>query len=395
MNLLFIGYWPFHEGLTQATILPHLEVLANIPQIDRIVFTSIERNGIHVPHVFSNPKLLHIPLRTQNIPTNILNKFNDFIRFPRQLKDICANYHIDQIICRGAPAGALGYLVYRKTGIPFSVESFEPHAEYMRESGVWRKFDPRYIFQKKLEERQKELAKHLMPVSMNYAEKLSQEGVAREKISLIPCEVDMEKFRFSLEKRDSVRRKLGLDSDTVIGIYVGKFGDIYYDDEAFRLFFRALGYFGEKFFLIILSPQDKGMIHRKLSASDILLRQTFVGSVSHQEIPDYLSAADFAFSVIKPTPHRNYCSPIKNGEYWACGLPILVPDGIGDDSEILKETGLGVVMSDLNNTQLYFTEIEKLIMENKRNEIRELAVKYRNPEISQRVYEKLFGNLKP
>ena len=83
------------------------------------------------------------------------------------------------------------------------------------------------------------------------------------------------------------------------------------------------------------------------------------------------------------------CSPIKNGEYWACGLPVITPSDIGDDSEILKESGLGIVVEDIDNPTKYFRQLEELINTNNKDEIRKLAEKYRNPDIVNKTYEKL------
>lgn len=63
----------------------------------------------------------------------------------------------------------------------------------------------------------------------------------------------------------------------------------------------------------------------------------------HQEVPDYLSASDFAIATIKPAPCRLFCSAIKIGEYWASGLPVLVTPGVGDDSAITEAEGGGAV----------------------------------------------------
>ena len=79
---------------------------------------------------------------------------------------------IDFIIARGAAAGALAYKAFKKTKVPFYVESFEPHAAYMLESSVWSKNDPRYLFQKRWEGKQKKYATGLMPVSNNYKKQL-------------------------------------------------------------------------------------------------------------------------------------------------------------------------------------------------------------------------------
>lgn len=393
MNILFIGYWSFNEGLTQSTIIPHLSVLSDMDKVDRIIFISIERDGQIEPFKFSKPKLLHIPLYSKNIAIAVFNKTYDFLVFPKRLLKICLENRVDFIICRGAPAGALGYLLTRKLKIPFAVESFEPHAQYMLESGTWSSFDPRYIMQKYWEKQIKRNAAFLLPVAHNYRQKLTLEGVSEEKIILQPCEVQLDKFTINIEKRREIRQQLKFSNQDIVGIYVGKFGDIYWDRDAFMLFKKMQKYFGQKFRLMILSPQNKNGIKTQLESVHFSIESVTIFKSLPERVPDYLNGADFAFSLIKSTPHRKFCSPIKNGEYWACGLPVLIPDGIGDDSQILKETGLGVVMEDINHLEKYFPQLEKLIHANKREEIRELAIKYRNPERTKDVYHRLIKEI--
>ncbi len=33
---------------------------------------------------------------------------------------------------------------------------------------------------------------------------------------------------------------------------------------------------------------------------------------------------------------------IKIGEYWACGLPVIITENVGDDSDFIEEQGIGV-----------------------------------------------------
>ena len=61
MNILFIGYWGINEGLTQATIVPHLKILSTFPTIKKIIFSSVERNEIIGPQNLSIPKTTHFP----------------------------------------------------------------------------------------------------------------------------------------------------------------------------------------------------------------------------------------------------------------------------------------------------------------------------------------------
>lgn len=389
MNILYIGYWSIDDILTQSCILPHLKVLSEFKSVDYTVFCSIERNRNLKPSRMFFQNFHHVPLNSKNMKLNILTKILDFYLFRKKLLNIINQYKIDYILCQGSLAGSLGYLLWKKTGINFSVETFEPHAKYMKESGTWTKLDPRYIIQKLWEEKQKKHADYLFPVAYNYKKKLIDEGINPERIEVAPIEVDLEKFRFNPESKRKIRSTLNISENTIVGIYIGKFGDIYFEKEAFVLFKKAHDYF-QNFYLIIGSPQPEKFINRNLQEIGYPLEKKWVSFIPNDQIPGYLSAADFAFSLIKPSKHKKYCAPVKNGEYWACGLPILIPDGIGDDSDILKRFGLGVVFTG-DNYEQYFEKLQSLIKADLKDEIRGLAEKYRNPKQINNIYEKIFN----
>ncbi|NOS93739.1 MAG: glycosyltransferase [Cyclobacteriaceae bacterium] len=394
MRLLFISYWGFNEGLTAATVLPHLKILAEIESIEQIIYCSIERKGDDIRQgSILHPKILHIPLKSQPKGNVFLTKANDFILFPKQLFQICKAHKIDKMVCRSSMAGALGYLVSRKNNIPFVVESFEPHAESMIESGVWTKLDPRYWIELYFEGQQIKKALKLFPVSNHHKKRLIKEGVSENKIQVMPCCVSLEKFKYTTAARAEIREKLNIGPQQIVGIYVGKYGDIYYDQEAFDLYRDAFDFFGPSFRLIILTEQDRAEVLRKCLQRGIEEQHVFIHRAKHDEVSAYLSAADFAFSTIKPVPSRLYCSPIKNGEYWANGLPIITEMNIGDDSDIIATEGGGVIL-DRSNPKEAFHKLQQLMAAGRQQNadaIQRLAGKHRSMNVVETIYRHEFN----
>lgn len=396
MRILFLSYWGVTDPLTISTVFPHLQLLQQRPDVESILLVTIERAGV-VPEVqlpFSSGKVTYAPLVSQPGRNVLVTKTDDFLRFPKELVQLVQEHHSDFLLARGAPAGALAYLVWKQNKLPFYVESFEPHADYMLESGVWRRYDPRYLFQLHWERKQKELAQGLMPVAENYRLQLIKEGVPADRIVTVPCSVNLTDFGYDAARRTQVRAQLGFGAEAVVGIYVGKFGDIYYDQEAYDLFRAAATHFGPEFRLIVLTPNPLEEVRSQLTAVGLDETRSFVTKAPHQEVPGYLSAADFAFAPIKAADCRQFCSPIKVGEYWASGLPVVLTEGVGDDSNIIKQEGGGAIFNveEPASIPVAIQRVAAILQQpDYREQTAKLAVHYRSLNRAKQAYATFFG----
>jgi hypothetical protein len=387
MKILFLSYWGIDDGLTRSVIFPHLEYLIEKQIVKEIHFCTIERE---TGKVFSNPfqkKIIHHPLFSKNIKLNLVNKLNDFVLFPKLIRNILLDFKIDHAITHSSLGGSLLSMTCLKLQIKYSI-FFEPHSEYMIESGVWKNYDPRFLFQKYWEKHQLINATNIFTVSSNNKIVLEQKYPNRkDKILVAPNSVDFNQF--SISTKPAI---INISNELIVGIYVGKFGDIYYDLESFDMFKKTYNYFNKQFFLILLSPDDKIEITRKLNNVNFPISNVFIDKVPHNDVPQYLTLADFAFSNIKPAPCRKFCCPIKNGEYWSMGLPILTPDNIGDDTDIIRNEGCGVIYNlddfdfALNLLQNDFLNKDSSIVKEK---MRQVALKYRSFEHTQKCLDKI------
>jgi glycosyltransferase involved in cell wall biosynthesis len=392
VRLLYIDYWGVRDPLTISTVFPNLEILRTY--CSEIYLTTVERKGRvagGVPH-----GIRHVPFYTVRWLPRTLQKLYDVVFFSLQLLWLARSKKIDLVICRGALAAIFGLVLHRFSKLPFFVESFEPHSQYMVEGGTWTRGSVEFKFQSWIEHETPKRATWVMPVTNNYRKVLIDLGTQERKVIVMPCCVDLEKFKFDSFSRDAIRNTLNVSSTTKIGIYVGKFGDIYLADDAFEIFKHSFDFFSRRFFLIILSPHNKDYITANLQRVGIPLDQSFVGCVPHDQVPDYLSAADFAFSLVRPSPARKFCSPVKNGEYWANGLPILMPEGVGDDDSIIREENGGACY-DANVESLLnaLERIKSMLIEGRSVQalrIAELARRHRNFKIISNSYQVVFTN---
>lgn len=342
MKILFINNWELDNPLTVSTTFPAIEVLSGSPKIEQIVLVTPEYeekySDIQVPNI------VHAPVHLNRCTWPSLLRYVCWeVEYRKVLTELVGKYSFDRIIARGAPAGGRAWWLSEKTGLPFYVESFEPHADYMYESGVWGRFDPRYLIQKYWEKGAIRNAAGLMPVAENYKRMLLMQGAKEENVHTVPCTVDMDQFGYSSDDRQRIRKRLGISLTAVTGIYVGKFGDIYYDKEAFEAFETAFEYIPD-FHLILLSSTSKEHIAQRLKEHPGIDRQRVHHTlVKPDEVATYLSAADFAYELHRANPSTQHCSPIKVGEYWANGLPVIISKGVGDDAGIIEEKKIGAI----------------------------------------------------
>ena len=337
MNILYLGYWNLKDPLTEATIFPNLEILENFEFISKIIFCNTERELKHPVFEpgFKHTKIEYCPIFSGPPTLGIITKIVDFIRFPKQLARVAQREHIDIVVARGAVAGSLAYFLWKTTQIPFVVESFEPHADYMEESGVWYKHGIQYFFQRKWEAAQKKHAKGLIPVAQNYRRKLLEEGVLDNRIRIAPCYINFQKFYFDEAKIKSLRKERGISESTTVGIYAGKYGGLYLEEECFELYAGAFRCFSD-FQLIILTPtQFHAWVFSQVARHKLPVDRILVKSVTYEEVPEYLMMSDFAYATYKSGYSKAYLSPVKIGEYWACGLPVILTRGVGDESEFI------------------------------------------------------------
>lgn len=387
MNIIYISYWGILEGITESTVLPHIKILSEYPVIEKIFLITIERDNKGEVTTITD-KSYHIPVQSNSRLFPVLGKFIDFFLIPSFLQNICIVHQIDTIIARGSMAGSIAYLLSKRNQIPFYVESFEPHSEYMKDSGTWKHYGLKYRIQKYWENKQRLHASGLLTVSNSYTKYLN-ESLSREiQILTASCAVDLKRFSYNIKDKEFIRKKLGFINDEIVAIYVGKFGGLYYDInnlDIFKTITNSIPNLG----VIILTPGKIFSISNKLNELVDSGHKVIIKNVSHCEVPRYLSAADFAISLVKPFKSAKYTSPIKHGEYWANGLPILMTEGIGDERNFLEKEKGGVLFNE-NNLMSSLEKLQEILDDpGHRTRIPELARKYRSFDKVKEAYEKM------
>ncbi len=398
-NMLILTYWSYPDALIQTYTLPYVRIIRKIiPEGSSIYLITLEKD-VHILEE-SKKDAIKAQLAQEGIrwlpfaytPFGIVAFFS-WLRISLKLSWIIVRKNISFIHCWCTPAGAIGYFLSLLLNRKLVVDSFEPHAETMVENGTWKRasFAFRLLFW--LEKKQADRASYIISATEGMREYAAQKyGLSIDNFFVKPACVDLDLFNEVLNNQQ-LRQDLGLEKK-IVCVYAGKFGGIYLEDEIFDFVKVAADYWGDSFRFLILTNHTHEEIAAYRRSSGLREHQVIMKFVPHQEVPRYMGLADFGLTPVKPIPTKRYCTPIKDGEYWALGLPVVISANISDDSEIIESNNIGVVLKAFDKIAYHHAVIqleEILKTPDLRGKIRNIAKQYRSFDIAQKVYNQIYS----
>jgi glycosyltransferase involved in cell wall biosynthesis len=398
INILVLTYWDFSDALVQTYTLPYLDIIREQCPGSRIwLLTQDHRNhDEHINQIKEKKLKNHIRnISVAYVPFGFRAAVH-MIWLLLKLAFLIKSKRINFIHTFGTPPGVLGYLLSVIFRLPLILDSYEPHAEAMVENGTWsgNSFAFRFLFL--FEKLQSKRARTVISATYGMKEyALRKYGVSfNDNFYVKPACVDLDLFSLEKKKNPILIKELGLENK-IVGVYAGKFGGIYLDREVFAFLREAVDFWGEQFRFLLLSNLSDQELNERLEEFEIPKSSVIKRFVHHAEIPDYMGLADFGITPVKPIPTKRYCTPIKDGEYWAMGLPVIITKDISDDSEIIENEGIGYVWKDLTEKEVRQSVVsmnETLKSEpgtiSKR--IRMIAKKYRSFDNAGEIYKLVY-----
>jgi glycosyltransferase involved in cell wall biosynthesis len=400
-NILILTHWSYRDALVQTYTLPYVNIIRNIVHPDekiflvtsehnRIALTDEEVRTINADWRRNNMFLCTLPYVSMGARKIIAS-----LQHLYGLYKIIRREKISTIHCFCTPAGSIGYLLSKLTGARLVLDSYEPHAESMVENGTWSRngFAFRSLFL--LEKLQSRKADYFIGTSegmKGYAKKKYEIEVANFFVK--PACVDLNKF-YPQQKDAIFLKELDLQ-EKIVCVYAGKLGGIYLKEEVFDFIKECYQYWGERFRFLMLTNASREEVLKELSRVELPSHVVIQKFVKHEEVPKHLSLGDFAINPVKPVPTKQYCTSIKDGEYWATGLPVVITKNISDDSDIINKNEIGYELKELCSTE-YFNAIKKideLILDGSdtiNQKIRRVAEQYRSYKIAEKTYTLIYA----
>lgn len=163
------------------------------------------------------------------------------------------------------------------------------------------------------------------------------------KIEVIPCCIDMSRFR---EVNYGTKR-----SDKFEVIYAGSVTGLYMLEEMARFFLALRSRIPNAYFRILTtsSSANAAAILKKAGLHD---EEFWIGAVNPEDVPAYLLQAHLGISFRKPTFSQIAASPTKIPEYLAAGLLVVSSAGTGDIDRLLNAEQVGVIAQGADDQSL-------------------------------------------
>lgn len=165
----------------------------------------------------------------------------------------------------------------------------------------------------------------------------SYRGENQSPVSILPNAVDPDLF--SPEPISTAREQIGLDTDQFVVGFVGSLAPRH----EISTLLRAGAELDDVQFVLVGDGQLRVPLEQLADELGINNRVRFVGQISHEKVPMYISAFDVGYGVISPEKASN---PIKCYEYLACERPVITSRK--EEFEFVDEIGAGVLVENVS-----------------------------------------------
>lgn len=158
---------------------------------------------------------------------------------------------------------------------------------------------------------------------------------------VVPNGVDTARFDPQRFDRDDVKRHLGLSGKTVLG-YAGSYQHWHGVDGAIDVIER-LAQSGDKYHLLMIG--EGGLyahVERTIASRGLDRYVTRIPRVSHDEMPRYLAAFDYAIMTY-PAMQEFHGSPLKLFEYLSMGI-VVIATNVGQIGEVITSGETGILV---------------------------------------------------
>lgn len=344
LDAVYVTYWSLRDPLCQSQSLPVVRDQARRGR--RMGLVTFEAPGwaLAPPEqaeqaaALAREGIRWLPLRYHKRP-RLLATLYDVGRGVLRCARLVRREGARLVHARATVPGAIGYWATRLTGARFLNDADGPLSDEYADAGLWRRGSLAYRLARWSEESCLVAADAV--AVLTELRRREVEGRTRHGAAVLPCAVDMDRFRRDEAAGARLRAELGLAGRVLV--YVGKSGGWYLTEPMLDFAKAAEAALGPVSLLVLTGdPPERFAVPAAARGLRCVVRRA-----APEEVPAFLSAAEAGLSFRSTAPSQRAASPIKNGEYLACGLPVVTTPGAGDSSEMVERRRVGLVVGAL------------------------------------------------
>lgn len=229
--------------------------------------------------------------------------------------------------------------VARRQRLPLVYEMRASWEDAAVDHGTTQEGSMRYRMSRALETFALRQADQITTICEGLRNDITQRGISRERVTVIPNAVDPGLFSLGREVDLDLRRSLGLDGAIVMG-FIGSF----YGYEGLSLLVdatqRLLPRYPHLRVLLVGGGPQEDTLKAQVAAAGLQDHVIFAGRVAHAEVQRYYELIDVLAYPRSPTRLTELVTPLKPLEAMAQGR-MLVASDVGGHRELIRhgETG--------------------------------------------------------
>lgn len=347
LDAVYVTYWSLLDPLCQSQSLPVVRALARDARRMGLVTFEQEPWALEPAALADTRMALHregvlwMPFRYHKRPRLLATLF-DVLYGAWVCSRTGANRGVRLFHGRGTVAAALSHLSARLSHARFFNDADGPLSDEYADAGVWRSGSVEHRLTRRVERHLLRVADAVAVLTTHRRDEVK--ALVSGEVTVLPCGVDTDHFRFREDDRRAHRLALGLTGRVLV--FAGKAGGWYLTEAMLDFVSTAAKVLGDSS-LLVFTNDDPTRFTIGAAARGI---RCVVRNATRAEMPGLLSAGDVGLSLRLSTPSAAAASPVKNGEYLACGLPVVTTPGIGDYSDLVQRRAVGVVVRCLDAT---------------------------------------------
>lgn len=332
LRLVYVTHNGIGSALVRSQVLPYLRGL--LERGHRIHLVTFERGEPYPEGEFPTEHWSGMRPRRGR---SLLAKIIDIVSGAILVRRIARTHGAEAFHARSHVSAAICWLASLGLRKPYVFDMRGFLAEEYLDAGLWASSDVRYRALRLAEGHLLRRASHVVVLTHAAARHMRFEpryagAVGGRFVHVIPCAVDLQRFRPSAER----------DAQPTL-VYAGSLGMWYLLDEMLAVYAHARRASSALRF-VILNRGEHDLVTRAVQRAGLADAPIELVGADFAEMPRLLGAAHVAIALLRQAPSKIGSSPIKIAEYLACGLPVVVNAGLGDSDALIRAARAGHVM---------------------------------------------------